>query len=62
MIEEEWDIEDTAELELVDTDELPQLVERSPGSCRSTDNTDVTAEDETDDTDSNAGFDPYNHV
>jgi len=53
----EWDTEDTAELDLLATDELELLTEDAACEIRSAEAVDVEIGDDAD----NAGFDPYNH-
>ena len=58
MNDHEWDTEDTAELDLLATDELEQLTDETAGDLQSADVVDDEVSDDAD----NAAFDPYNHV
>ena len=58
MKDDEWDTEDTAELDLLATDELEQLTDEAACDLQSADVVDDEVSDDADD----AGFDPYNHA
>ncbi len=59
MTDDEWDLEETAELDLLATDEFEQLSESAVTNPRSDlDDDDGDDRDDADD----AGFDPYNHA
>jgi hypothetical protein len=53
VTDDEWDLEETAELDLLATDEFEQLSESAVTNPRS---------DLDDDDGDDAGFDPYNHA
>jgi hypothetical protein len=58
VIDDEWDTEDTAELDLLATDELEQLTDEALCDLQSADVVDDEVSNDADD----AGFDPYNHA